>query len=75
MWRKLERTMKQIALDQEDAPVRRFDPDRDGYWDGYSYDIDNAFPEVAAQVERHRASAESGEETLWIVGSDHESLP
>lgn len=35
-------------------PARRFDPDRDGYWDGYDYEIDAAYPELAARIARHR---------------------
>ncbi|MFQ5553954.1 MAG: lysophospholipid acyltransferase family protein [Acidimicrobiia bacterium] len=47
--------MRHRALDNGHAPVRRFDPDRDGYWDGYGYEIDPTFPELAARVARHRA--------------------
>ena len=42
------------------APARHFEPERDGYWDGYSYAIDPAYPELARQVAQHR-SAVSGE--------------
>ena len=38
------------------APPRRFVPSRDGYWDGYAYTIDAVFPELAADVARHRRS-------------------
>ena len=59
----IERNMKRIALSSEMAPARRFDPERDGYWDDYSYDIDPDFPEVAELVARHR-SAVGGESEI-----------
>ena len=36
------------------APPRRFVPERDGYWDGYAYEIDPAFPSLQAEIARHR---------------------
>jgi len=50
---RLERRMKSLALAMPD--VRRFVPRRDGWWDGYRYEIDPAFPELAAAVAAHRA--------------------
>lgn len=55
MARETERRMKRIALSDDTAPARRFDPLQDGFWDGYRYEIDPDFPEVAALVERHRS--------------------
>lgn len=52
--RALERKMKARALDNTWAPPRRYVPGRDGFWDGYRFDIDPDFPDVAAQVDRHR---------------------
>lgn len=49
-----EATMKQVALGPDMAPARRFDPVRDGFWDGYHYEIDRAFPEVVEAVQTHR---------------------
>ena len=46
--------MRQRALENPHAPVRHFVPGRDGYWDGYAYEIDPAFTELAAEVDRHR---------------------
>ncbi len=46
--------MRSIALRQTDAPVRRFDPERDGYWDGYAFEIDPAFPGLREQIAAHR---------------------
>ncbi len=51
----VENRMKTIALANTLSHVRHFDPERDGYWDGYSYEIDARFPDVAALVESHRA--------------------
>lgn len=49
----IERRMKQIALESA-TPPRRFDPDRDGYWDDYRYEIDAAFPDLAERIASHR---------------------
>lgn len=55
VFRRLERTMKGFALGQSGAPVRRFDPSRDGWWDCYAYEIDGDFPELVAAVASRRA--------------------
>jgi 1-acyl-sn-glycerol-3-phosphate acyltransferase len=49
----IEADMKQRALSATPRP-RRFDPDRDGWWDGYPYEIDHAFPDLANRVAHHR---------------------
>lgn len=49
----IEADMKQRALSATPGP-RRFDPDRDGWWDGYPYEIDHAFPYLANRVAHHR---------------------
>ncbi|CAA9544779.1 MAG: 1-acyl-sn-glycerol-3-phosphate acyltransferase [uncultured Thermomicrobiales bacterium] len=50
------RGLKSAALDGIMAPPRRFVPARDGYWDGYAFEIDPAFPDLAAEfVSRRRA--------------------
>jgi 1-acyl-sn-glycerol-3-phosphate acyltransferase len=51
----IESEMKDLALANTVAPARRFDPERDGYWDGYDYEIDPRFPELAELVRHHRA--------------------
>ena len=56
--RSLEREMKRLALASR-APPRRFDPDRDGWWDDYPYEIDPDYPELAARVASHRAPAQA----------------
>ena len=48
-----------LALAAVDAPARRFVPSRDGYWDGYAYEIDPMFSELAADVARHRSQSPS----------------
>ena len=55
--RDLERRMKAMALRAE-APARRFLPERDGWWDGYSYEIDPDFGALAARVAAHRSANE-----------------
>lgn len=50
----LEERMKKMALSGDLAPARRFDPDRDGYWDGYAYEIDPQFPDLRRLVGEHR---------------------
>ena len=52
--RSIEREMKAMALLEGMAPVRRFVPDRDGWWDGYAFEIDPDYPELAAAVEARR---------------------
>lgn len=54
--RTVERRMKEVALASA-TPPRHFDPGRDGFWDGYRYEIDPTFPEVARRVAAHRAGA------------------
>ena len=49
----IEREMKQLAL-ASPTPPRRFDPDRDGYWDDYRYEVDPAFPDLARRIAEHR---------------------
>ena len=49
-------SLKAAALSGQLAPPRRFVPARDGYWDGYAYAIDPAFPALAADVARRRAA-------------------
>ncbi len=51
----VQRRLKARALNGRMAPPRRFVPERDGYWDGYAYEIDPAFPSLRAEVARHRA--------------------
>lgn len=52
----VQRRLKAAALDGTMAPPRRFVPTRDGYWDGYAYQIDPQFVELAADIAQHRAS-------------------
>lgn len=54
------RAMKAAALGAGMPPVRFFDPDRDGYWDGYRLDIDPDFPDLARKMADHRAALMKG---------------
>ena len=51
--RAIERRMKQFAL-AATPPPRRYEPDRDGWWDGYRFEIDPDFPDLAARIDQHR---------------------
>lgn len=51
----VQHRLKAAALDGTMAPPRHFVPSRDGYWDGYAYQIDPAFPCLAAEIAAHRA--------------------
>ena len=50
----VEEKMKAKALGPDRAPARRFDPARDGFWDGYPFEIDPSFEQVAATLRAHR---------------------
>ncbi len=52
----VRRQLKAAALDGSMTPPRRFVPQRDGYWDGYRYQIDPDFAELAAHIAEHRAA-------------------
>lgn len=54
--RDLQRRMKTVALCGSLPDPRRFVPERDGFWDGFRYDIDADFPALQTQVEQHRAA-------------------
>jgi len=51
---RVESAMKRVALSSGRVRPRRYVPERDGYWDGYSFEIDPAFPALRQQVARHR---------------------
>jgi 1-acyl-sn-glycerol-3-phosphate acyltransferase len=51
----IESEMKERALTAIPGP-RRFNPDRDGWWDDHPYEIDPAFAELADRVAEHRAT-------------------
>jgi 1-acyl-sn-glycerol-3-phosphate acyltransferase len=51
----LQETMKNLALEQRHAPARRYVPERDGYWDGFAFEIDSRFAQLQADVATHRA--------------------
>jgi 1-acyl-sn-glycerol-3-phosphate acyltransferase len=47
--------MKRRALAVVGAPVRRFEPERDGWWDDYPYEIDPHFVDLHQRLAEHRA--------------------
>jgi 1-acyl-sn-glycerol-3-phosphate acyltransferase len=49
----LQRQMKQLALQQTNTP-RHYLPKRDGYWDGYVFEIDRQFPQIFAEISLYR---------------------
>jgi len=53
--RSTEREMKRIALAGAPLP-RRYEPDRDGWWDGHPFRIDDDFTGLADRVRDHRVS-------------------
>jgi 1-acyl-sn-glycerol-3-phosphate acyltransferase len=56
MCRRVERQMKQIALEYGRPAPRRYQPHCDGFWDGYAFEIDDQFPELRGVVAAHRHS-------------------
>jgi 1-acyl-sn-glycerol-3-phosphate acyltransferase len=54
--RRVEADMKSLALSNLEAPVRRFTPERDGWWDSYSFEIDDGFPELVSEMTGHRST-------------------
>ena len=55
---RIEREMQDVALVTEPGP-RRYLPERDGFWDGYAFEIADRFEEVAEAVADHRRAAGS----------------
>lgn len=53
--RTLEQSMKRTAIASPN-PVRHFVPARDGWWDGYRFDIDPDFTELHQAFAAHRSS-------------------
>ncbi len=59
--RHVQDLVKAAALGGNLAPPRRFVPARDGFWDGYAYEIDPSFGRLAEEIRRHRrGSADAG---------------
>jgi len=54
--RSIEEGMRRLALQDHHGPPRHFVPERDGYWDGYSFTIADEFPALAAAIDQHRRS-------------------
>ncbi len=73
-WRDLEREMKAIALGSGMAAARHYLPERDGWWDGYDFEIDSDFAGLAAAVAAHRERT-GAEATLLRSDTDSHQLP
>ncbi|MEX2424613.1 MAG: lysophospholipid acyltransferase family protein [Acidimicrobiia bacterium] len=54
-FRDMERSMKRVALGVDVALPRHFIPERDGWWDGYRFEIDPDFPELRRALATHRS--------------------
>ncbi len=50
--RNLERQMKHLALEHQ---PRRFDPEKDGFWDSYKLEIDPDYPDLVTRMQSHRS--------------------
>ncbi len=60
----LQRRMKAIALSERLPEPRHFVPERDGFWDGFAFDVDEDFPEIRDSVHRHREGRPAGRGSL-----------
>jgi hypothetical protein len=50
----VERDLQQAALGPGAAAAHHFRTERDGWWDGYAYEIDPAFTPLHAAVQARR---------------------
>ncbi|VAW09492.1 hypothetical protein MNBD_ACTINO02-965 [hydrothermal vent metagenome] len=57
----IEARMRALAMNPERVQPRRYDPLRDGFWDGYDFEISPSFPALAAQVAAHREQGHTPE--------------
>jgi len=53
----LQRRMKAIALSGRLPEPRHYLPERDGFWDGFAFEIDEDYPELVHLIDRHRREA------------------
>lgn len=59
--RRIERKMQDAALGATPG-TRRYLPDRDGFWDGYAFEVSDRFEDVAAMVGTHRRTTSADAE-------------
>jgi 1-acyl-sn-glycerol-3-phosphate acyltransferase len=57
----VQRSLKAAAMAPGAAPPRRYRPERDGWWDGYSFEIDPAFDELRSALAAHRRAEVASE--------------
>ncbi len=57
----IEARMRALAMNPERVQPRRYDPLRDGFWDGYDFEISPSFPALAAQIAAHREQGHASE--------------
>jgi 1-acyl-sn-glycerol-3-phosphate acyltransferase len=55
----VQHAMQELALRQTHAPVRRYVPARDGYWDGFAFEIDPRFEALHAEIAFRRTMLRS----------------
>lgn len=65
----VQQRLKSAALDGTRVPPRRYIPARDGYWDGFAFGIDPAFPELAADLEAHREEMVEADSARVLSGA------
>ncbi len=65
----LQQRMKSVALSGRLPLPRRYLPARDGYWDGFAFEIDAEFPDTYHAVESHRRMLASANEGCGIYGT------
>jgi len=55
----VQHSMQELALRQTHAPARRYVPARDGYWDGFAFEIDPRFEALHAEIAVRRTMLRS----------------
>ncbi len=55
VWISLQSRMKTRALEANFAPRCHYEPDCNGYWDGYLLEVDPDFADLHAKIAAHRA--------------------
>lgn len=53
----LEQRMRAVAHANRHAPVRHYEPERDGWWDGYRFTIGDDYPALAGRIAERRQTS------------------